>query len=293
MLIGGHSPAPDDGYLYDHLVYHLDQLAASETRAAAESRSLFADDAWLQARVSGAGYLYDGYLADLDVVWKRAHQETLGQIEAGEAPEAFAGCVRYALIRTSINSLSSNYVSALVARAVETGLWSDQRAFSVAIRIPDPTARAGALTSIMAVTSLRPEVRALVVQSALAAAGAIRDEDSRARTLAALAPQLSGEEKASVLAQALAAAGAIRNEDSRARALAALVCRVQDKGTFPGEIRLAATQCLWSNLRHQGRENLLSFCSETELFRPSVFDTHILSRIAGAVIEICTEWRWL
>ena len=94
----GWATAPDDGYLYDHLAYHLDAVADHDPVAGEELRSLFADQAWMNVRVPQSRYLYDGYLADLDVVWRRAHAEAHRQIDAGEEPAAIGDCVRYALI---------------------------------------------------------------------------------------------------------------------------------------------------------------------------------------------------
>src|SRR5262249_25004802 len=64
--VGWHN-APDDGYLYDHLVYHLDATGATD-----ELKGLFADQGWMHARVPQSGYIYDGYLADLGVAWMHA-----------------------------------------------------------------------------------------------------------------------------------------------------------------------------------------------------------------------------
>ena len=98
----GWHTAQDDGYLYDHLVYHLKAVEAHD-----EIRALFADHAWLLARVSQSGQ-YDAYLADLDTAWQLSTEEANRQIVAGKEATALLDCIRYALIQTSINSIAGN-----------------------------------------------------------------------------------------------------------------------------------------------------------------------------------------
>ncbi len=51
-------------------------------------------------------------------------------------------CVRYLLIRTSVNSIAGNYIPEIIARAVEAGLWTTRRALSVTAKIPNEIERA-------------------------------------------------------------------------------------------------------------------------------------------------------
>ena len=78
---GWWATAPDDGYLYDHLVYHWTQWPTAMLTHGQEIESLFADQAWMHARVEQADYVYDGYLADLEVGersarWRKARRRT-------------------------------------------------------------------------------------------------------------------------------------------------------------------------------------------------------------------------
>ena len=209
----GWHTAPDDGYLYDHLVYHLESVQQRE-----EVQALFKDQNWMQVRVPQRDYAYDGYLNDLMAVWQEAHKCAQAQIAAHEIPAALADCVRCALIRTSVNSLAANYEPALVARAVEIGLWSAQRALSLAAKVPAPEQRATFYIALLATARLEGEARVLAQQQGLAAARAIEDEEERAHVLVALAPQLTGEN----LREGLAAAREIEDEEERAPVLVAL-----------------------------------------------------------------------
>jgi hypothetical protein len=134
---GGWHTAPDDGYLYDHLAYHLDQLAKRDRRARDDLRGLFASQSWMHARVPQSGYLYDNYLADLDLVWRHFTDYTLEQIDDSQVPSGFADCVRYALIWSSVTDWMASHPPGYVAGKVETGAWSDERALGVVRNMTD------------------------------------------------------------------------------------------------------------------------------------------------------------
>lgn len=127
----------DRGYLYSFLAYHLHEAGRED-----ELQALFADQNWMHARVVRDGYTYTGYLQDLNVAWEQvAYRTALKQINAGNEPTTLADCVRYSLIHTSINSLAGNFVPELVARAVEAGEWSADRALAIARQIADKQKR--------------------------------------------------------------------------------------------------------------------------------------------------------
>lgn len=128
----GWDTAPDDGYLYDHLVYHLEAIGDYE-----QIKALFSNDSWLNKRVEAEGHIYNGYIRDLTRAWNYAYQRTMQSIESNHVPVNIPDCVHYVLIRATINSIVDNYVPELVVRAIEVGLWSKNRVLSLIERIPD------------------------------------------------------------------------------------------------------------------------------------------------------------
>jgi hypothetical protein len=168
----------DDGYLYDHLVYHLDVLSADE-----ELHRLFSNDRWLHARFSQRGYAYDGYLADLGRVQILSKTEASSQIQADEPPAALADCARWALIQASIVSVAGNFAFDLVARAVETGLWTPERGMSVAATIGHTDRRARMYVSLLRTGSLTASQEQECQRLCLDAVFAIRDDSPRESTL--------------------------------------------------------------------------------------------------------------
>jgi hypothetical protein len=202
---------PDDGYLYDFLAYHLEEAGRLD-----DLHGLFASHAWMHARFEQCGHTYRGFIADVMAAWEQvAYPEAIRQIEAGEEPIALTDCVRYALIRTSINSLAGNYMPELVAQAVKIELpgWSVQRAAAIANDISDVEQKAKLYIDLLATGKLADP------QQGLEAATAIQNKRSRAETLVALARQLGGEQRELALGRALEAALSLADEHERIKAL--------------------------------------------------------------------------
>src|SRR5437868_2800131 len=94
--VGWHT-APDDGSLYDHLAEYLKGAGLAD-----ELRALFADQAWMRVRVAQG--TYSGYLADLQIAWEVAEQQTNQQIDADQDPAAMRDLFHLALIETSLRT---------------------------------------------------------------------------------------------------------------------------------------------------------------------------------------------
>ncbi len=204
-------------YILEHYAQHLQAMDARE-----ELKALFADQHWMKARIPQRAYTYDGYLADLEIAWAQADRDARQQIDAGEIPTAFVDCFRYALIRTSVNSIAEAYIPELIRQAVDAELWSMDRALSVAARVPTAGGRVRLCTALLETGQADPEQRTILQNLGYKEALSIAKEASWAEALTALVPQLPPEQRLAVLQQALEAALSITSESSRARALAAL-----------------------------------------------------------------------
>ena len=224
---GGWPSVEDDGYLYDHLVYHLQTVSAYD-----ELKALFADQCWLSVRVPQCSYSYDGYLDDLSKAWECADAEARQQIKNGQCPAALSDCIRYLLIRTSVNSLAGNHVPELVARAVETGLWTVDRALSVAAKVPrarygGAMGRTDMYLALLKTGKLSKKQQEDVQWQVLRIALSMEDyegESACRAVLAQLAPCLSRE-------QCLAAITTLASTERRIRlqVLPALACRLSQE----------------------------------------------------------------
>jgi|APLak6261658528_1056013.scaffolds.fasta_scaffold00295_2 hypothetical protein len=238
-----------DNYGLAHLAGHLYHGKQFDSLAA-----LIAPE-WMLARVDSDGYRYNGFIADLALASQVACDEASRQIEADDKEfSAFATCFRYALIRTSINSLMSNCLSALVQRALETGLWRAERALDVAAHNPDAEDRVSMYAAVLKIGSATLTDAQLneVLRAGLATAHAIRYEGYRAQALATLATQLCGELQADVLGEALSAARVIVNEWGRADAMVALAPQLRSDQLSKA---LSEAHAMWSE---EGRARLLT-----------------------------------
>lgn len=215
----------EDKELYNYTLKYFVQHSY-QGKEYEDLRALFETDEWLHARFEGVEnnrYTYAGYIEDLMIAWRNvAHPEALAQIEAGKEPVALADCVRYVLIRTSINSLAGNYVPELVARAVETGLWKPVRALALARNVPDVEQRAKLFNLLLDTGMLDEKQFVETAEEALKAALDI-SKGGRAKALAALAPYLEGK----LLARALKVISAFNDAQHRAEALTVLASQLE------------------------------------------------------------------
>jgi len=218
---GGWHHLPDDGYLYNHLVYHL--LRADDEMSLL---GLFGDDRWLNARVTAGGYLYDGYVADLETVWfEIAEPAAQAQVEANaESFSAFPMVARLALIRTSINSLASNHIQELVARAVEINLldWTPVRALSIARHLPNALSRASFYARLIQTGRFSVEETMIVSESALAAVRLLEEPADQIEAFARVLPIFSLGDRPALIEEALGKVAQMPEAQVRIHAIAQL-----------------------------------------------------------------------
>lgn len=227
------STAPDDGYLYEHLVYHLQ--AAGETAAV---RGLFADQRWMQVRVPAEGFRYDGYLADLAVYWNDAERRTLG----GDI-DALAEVMRCALIHTSPNMLAGNLPPMLIARAVTLGYWSIDRALSLVRRIPRTDYRHEMYVALLQAHLIPEPYYDEVVRQAIEVANERLVDERNPSMLMDLAPFIPAGRYSEIYTDCLEITRQETNPETRARLLFQLASLLQDqRGQLQHEALAAAAK---------------------------------------------------
>lgn len=170
-----------DEYLYEYLVYHLIFSQRDEAML-----QLFRDEQWMGARYTQDGFTYVGYIADLILAWK--HLAT--QVIEHDSVQTMADCIRLAMLRTSINTLSSNYIPEVVAQAVRLGIWTAEQGLQIASNIPDPIQRANLFTLLVKTGCLSQNDCHWAKQRALEAIPTINNSLYWAKRLSELAPLL-------------------------------------------------------------------------------------------------------
>jgi hypothetical protein len=140
---------------------------------------------------------------------------------------------------------------------------------------------------------LVPQLAGEALERGLKAALVLKSESYRAEVLAALGPHMTGEVLERVLDVGLHAAQSIKYENYRAKSLLNFLPVVPDPTFVLRSARQAITEHLQRNLAASKREELLQFCAEEKLFAPPLLDQDTLAAIAGHIIEVCQEWRWM
>ena len=169
----------DDGYLHDHLVWHLEQAGRlEEIHQLFEREDEAGHNGWFRTREDRGADA--AFIADLIRAWQLADDALQLADEAGPAPLPVVRQCRCALILSSLNSLASKIPTRLLTALVESGGWTLERALANARRVPDPLQRIHAFAALMPAMddlSRKSEITA----EALAAARGLGDDWQRAR----------------------------------------------------------------------------------------------------------------
>ncbi|MHC5751291.1 MAG: NB-ARC domain-containing protein, partial [Nostoc sp.] len=201
---------PDDGYIHQHLVWHLKKAGQVEKiHSLLQEESATGNNGWFEVRekLGQTG----GYITDVSRAWELAeanwNEATLSQVVGLQC--------RYALIIASLNSLSTKIPEDLLIALVKKRVWMPEQGLAYAMQIPDPYKKIKLLTNL--VDYLLSKVKEQVLLKALATARTIEDENLRTFALSLLANKMP-----ELLPEALAAARAINCNSYRALALSNL-----------------------------------------------------------------------
>ena len=256
---------PDDGYIHQHLVWHLDQAGQVDNiHKLLREESATGNNGWYEAREKLAQTA--GYITDISRAWELAETNCNELTQ----PQAVGWQCRYALITASVNSLAANIPGKLLVALVKNHLWTPEQGLAYALQKPEPNKKVEAIAEL--VNYLPPNLKKLALSEALTTATAIPDEWYRAYALSALADKLPVE----LLPQALEAALAIQDQRSRALALSALA----DK--LPGELLPQALEAALAIQDEESRAYALSALADK---LPDV-----LPQALEAALAIQDEW---
>ena len=139
------------------------------------------NNAWFEAKE----FIGDisGFFSDVQLAWEQTDKEY------SQSPAKTIGLqCRYALIYTSLNTLSSQIPKKLMAELVKRGVWTQEQGLSYALHIVDLEHKIQTLLELAGVLS--KSLREIAFKSILDTSEAIQSEYVRARTLEALVDQL-------------------------------------------------------------------------------------------------------
>lgn len=266
---------PDDGYIHDHLTWHLEQAGEEE-----ELHSLLAGETnegrngWYEARErlnQTAGYLRD---------LSRA-RDLVNRCPSSSSSAVGRQC-RYTLMTASLNSLAGNIQPTLLANLVLCGLWQPSQALAYALQVPDTMQRVEAISYLIehlespdydnglrvaldtaltlkddrargeVITRLAPYLTKSLLGEAMAAVQLISAEGWRKETLMGTAPEVNAVMQApgverhqarimpkEQVLEELAAARVVADEEQRDMTLSVLAHRLAELGSVPNALALS------------------------------------------------------
>jgi len=189
-------------YLAQHLV-KADRVEELHTLLSLEKNG---KNAWFKVKDDEGDTA--GFLSDVELAWAQVD----GAYDDLEPGKSIGLQCRYALIKTSINSLAEIPMTLMIA-LVEHKHWKPAKALAYACQIPDPQHRVGSLTALATKLPNTEPLKQQILQIALQEIQSIQEPSARAHALTALANDLPV-----VLSQALETIQAIKIQDRSARA---------------------------------------------------------------------------
>ncbi|WP_052728012.1 NB-ARC domain-containing protein [Methanosarcina vacuolata] len=211
----------DDAYIHSHLTWHMEKAGKIE-----DIHNLLIEETengkngWYEALESLE--LNAVFIEDLMKAWNLSEKNSEHQIEQGNKTSFIGLELRYALIYTSINSLSSNISTELLVALLETKKWNETKVFIYAQKEPDSYERVTKLISIYRIIN-DESMKEEVMDKALEITSRIQYDYARSNALSALVPHLDGQRKEEVIEKALEIASKIQNDYYRLNALSVLV----------------------------------------------------------------------
>ncbi|MHC5824949.1 MAG: hypothetical protein ACYT04_56170, partial [Nostoc sp.] len=207
---------PNDGYIHQHLVWHLEKAEKVE-----EIHSLLREES-----KTGANGWYEacdrlGQTANFVTDVARAWQLTEDTWTLATLPQVIGLQCRYALIIASLNSLAANLPIELLLALIEKNVWTPEQGLAYVLQSPNPIQKVYSLTKLA--NLLPPNLKELGLSKALTVAWEIQSQSNRAYALICLADKLP-----ELLPEALAAAREIPDEQNHADALISLADKLPE-----------------------------------------------------------------
>jgi hypothetical protein len=217
----GWHTAPDDGYLYTHLAYHLLALDRKEELCAL----LTASPEWMEAKFTAlSGDM--SYAADLDLA--------IAAFEGLQAATELLLLAQLEAARQAVNQRVSIYTDTDLVTLVLLG--RDSEALGHARLKPDPRERFRGLMIINDAQWGQDRAESRLLVETLDVARSIEDVGSRAYALGAVAASLA---KAGLIEQALDVARSIEYKDKRAYALSDVAASLAQAGLIEQALDVA------------------------------------------------------
>lgn len=169
---------------------------------------------WLHAKMACESGTYEAFVGDVMIAWNLAHAAVRSN------PGCLSTCIRFALIRTTVNSHAATLAPREITAFLERGTQSPERILSLAGHIPNPLDAANAFLIVLESTNpaVAADIRERAITGALRELRQSREDGDVALVLSRLAGHLTGKS----LSEAINIARGLQYDDACAFALAKL-----------------------------------------------------------------------
>ncbi|MGB3756811.1 MAG: NB-ARC domain-containing protein, partial [Rivularia sp. (in: cyanobacteria)] len=174
---------PDDGYIHQHLVWHLEKAGkVEEIHQLLREESASGNNGWYEVRERFGQTA--GFLTDVAKAWELAELDW----EKENLSQAVSLQCRYALIIASLNSLAANIPTQLIVAFVKNKLWYPEQGLAYALQKQDAQDKA---SSLIALADYLPQaLKYQGFQTILKIVCQIQNEYNRAYVLSSLTEKL-------------------------------------------------------------------------------------------------------
>jgi hypothetical protein len=180
---------PDDGYIHEHLTWHMEQAGwDDQIHALLREETPEGRNGWFEARE--ALHQTAGYLADVARAWRL----TEGESNVGLA-------CRYALVIASINSRADSIEPVLLLALVEAQIWTPAQGLAYARRSTRRSQHAEKVASLL--PHLSESLRGSALHEALAAARPVQGGWYPSEALGYMLPYLPGPQRTEMIEEAM------------------------------------------------------------------------------------------
>jgi NB-ARC domain len=220
---------PDDGYIHQHLVWHLEKAGkVEEIHQLLREDSASGNNGWYEVREKLGQTA--GFLTDVTRAWELAEADW----EKKNLSQMVGLQWRYALIIASLNSIAAKIPTELIVTFVKNKFWYPEQGLAYALQKQDVKDKANCL---IVLADYLPEIlKQEGLQAALELARQIDDEQTRTQMLLVLAEKLGDK---NLYEEVLELARQIDDERTPSQILLALAEKLDDKNLYEEVLELA------------------------------------------------------
>lgn len=213
----------DDGYICNHLVWHMDKAGwVEEIHSLLKEENPKGKNGWYEKRESLGQTA--GFIEDVSHAWSLAEKESNLGLE-----------IRYALTNSSINSLSSNIPPNLMVSLLENKVWTEFQAYAYTQKETDPSKKVMKLISLYPIIKDRA-VKSKLPKEVLYLTSKIQNELERENFFSSVFSWFFEMEDQELLSKGIDLVSEIKDEKTREKILlfvASHLPKIEDQKLFP------------------------------------------------------------